>query len=144
MSNLRDSQTLLDAQENIERSMVRLQKWPDPMEIVLRHTEGKAKLQVQRFTLTDLGVRVVISLIINWEIGEGEDEDDYFVGEWLEYARDTVDLWSATERERFIRYCRSRLKQVSSLTWCWGPITNPMEIDWVLWGIEDQILMSIS
>jgi len=131
MNNLTSGKNQLDEQKAIER-MARLSERIDPMETDLRDTEGKAKLQVQRIWLTDLGVRVVISLMINWEIGEGEDEDDYFVGEWLEYARDTVDLWNAAERERLIQYCRRRHKQIS-----YGPLTNPMEMDEVLWGIED-------
>ena len=144
MNNLTSRKNQLDEQKADKRLMARLPERMDLMEVDLRDTEGKAKLQVQRFCITDLGVRVVISLMINLEIGEGEDEDDYFVGEWLEYTRDTVDLWSAAERERFIQYCCRRLKQLSYLTWNWGPVERPMEMDWLLWGIEDRILMSIS
>jgi len=58
---------------NLERLMAYPPERIDPMEIDLRDTEGKAKLIVQRFWVTDLGVRIVISLLINWEIDEGED-----------------------------------------------------------------------
>jgi len=141
-----DSQNLLDEDRAFERFRALPPGPIDPMEIELRDTEGKAKLQVHRFWVTDLGVRVVISLMINWEIGEAEDEDkdDYYVGEWLEYTRDTVDLWSAAERERFIQYCRRRLKQLTYLTWNWGPVERPMELDWLLWSINDRIQLSIS
>jgi len=136
--------SLLDDPKYFKALMARLPERIDLMEVGLPDTEGKAKLRVQRFWVTDLGVKVVISLLINWEIEEGKDEDDYCTGDFLEYARDTVDLWSAAERERFIQYCRRRLKQISYLTWNWGPLTNPMEMDWVLCEIEDRIQMSIS
>jgi len=135
---------LLDDSKYFKSLMARLPGRTDLMEIALPDTERKAKLQVRQFCVTDLGVKVIISLLINWEIEEGEDEDDYCVGDFLEYARDTVDLWSAADRERFIQYCRRRLKQISYLTWNWGPLTNPMEMDWVLCEIEDRIQMSIS
>ncbi len=62
--NLCDSQNLLDEDRAYERFKVLPPGPIDPMEIDLRDTEGKAKLQVQRFCITDLGVRVVISLMI--------------------------------------------------------------------------------
>ena len=142
MSNLKDSQNSIDEQKVIDGLMARHQERTDPMETILSGTEGQLKLQIKRFWITDLGVRVVISLMINWEFDE--NEEDYFVGEWLEYARDTVDLWSAEDRERFIQYCRRRLQQISYVTENWSPQTNPEEFDRVLFGIEDQIQMNIS
>ena len=85
---------LLDDSKYFKSLMARLPGRTDLMEIALPDTERKAKLQVRQFCVTDLGVKVIISLLINWEIEEGEDEDDYCVGDFLEYARDTVDLWS--------------------------------------------------
>jgi len=129
MSNLQDSRNLVDEQK-------------DPMEIVLPMTEDYVKLRVHLFRITDLGVRAAISLMICWspEI-EAEDCED---SDWIEYGRDTVDLWSAQQRGRFTEYCFRRLKQVTTLSSGWNLLLCPYTMDLILLDLNDRIEMSIS
>ncbi len=112
------------------------------MEIVLPMTENYVKLRVHRFWNTDLGVRVAISLMICWfpEIEDDDCEDS----DWIEYGRDTVDLWSAQQRGRFTEYCFHRLKQVTTLSRGWNLLSCPYTMDLILLDLNDRIEMSIS
>lgn len=137
MSTLKDGRHQLDEQMDIERLVARQPERSDLMEIDLPGTENYVKLRVHRFWNTDLGVRVAISLMICWfpEIEDDDCEDS----DWIEYGRDTVDLWSAQQREGFTDYCFRRLKQVTTLSRGWNLLSCPDEMDRILFELNDRI-----
>ncbi len=142
MITLKDGRHQLDEQKDIKRHVARQPERSDFMEIDLPGTENYVKLRVHRFWNTDLGVRVAISLMICWfpEIEDDDCEDS----DWIEYGRDTVDLWSAQQREGFTEYCFRRLKQVTTLSRGWNLLLYPYTMDLILLDLNDRIEMSIS
>jgi len=142
MSTFIDSRHQLDKQKDSERSMAPAREHIYLRETVLPMTENYVKLGVRLFRITDLGVRATISLMICW-CPELED-DDCVDSDWIEYGRDTVDLWSAQQRERFTEYCFRRLKQVTTLSRGWDLLSFPDTMDLILLDLNDRIETSIS